>query len=673
MKHSKKWHKVLPVTTVMAAIFLSGCAAPNVQTASFTKQDELAGEDYERIFDGQPKLEKPLSMYDAMARAIRYNLNYRLKRMESAVASGESDVANLDMLPRLTLAAGYSIRNSQSASYSKNLTSGTTSSEATSSSEKQSLTSDLSMSWNLLDFGVSYFQARQAKNQQLIQDELRRKALHNLLKDVRVAFWKAMASQELEREISVILATAENALDNAKKVKKKGQQSPVNTLQYEIGMLEIIRQLEKARVEMLVAREDLAGMINLSPGATLKLLDDSGNMANVLTPEFIRVQDLERFALASRPELRVELYQSRIEADEANKAIARLFPGLELNVGGYHDSNSLQVHQNWIQSGARLSWNIMRLLTVSDRGELFSTREKTVEARRLAQHMAILTQSRIAYHEFLLAQRDLKLTNQEEGARGELKKFIGNRSRLGLDSQLQYVRSAAEATLGRIRQYESYTRYQNAIGNIYATMGMDIVPEKIEQPSTQMLARSLRGEMRKWQDNILANMSNPVGTKMVKFPMKTMEAIIDERQSKNRIKRHSKKRVKRYSKNRIPVPVPLKKIKAGIRKAKVIPRVSAIPRAKVVTPVTTSKKRFNVQVAAFINNKDQYLHINVMKQLRKRGYEPMLKQTRAKDGTAWRLIWLGSYDTRSEAEAVRDKFINKEGKDAFISTVQINP
>jgi outer membrane protein, multidrug efflux system len=722
LKNPLKWRIALPVTTVLTVFLLSGCA-PKVLPISFFQQDKLADLDNESIFADQPTMVEPLSMYDAMARAIHFNLNYRLKRMETAVASGEAKMANLDMLPNLTVAAGYSVRNSLSASYSRNVATGSRSSEATTSSGRQSITSDLAMSWNLLDFGVSYFQARQAKNKHLIQDELRRKALHNLLKDVRTAFWKAMATQEMEREISLLLATAEDALIIAKNVEDKGYKSPVDTLQYQIGMLDIIRQLEKARAEMLVAREDLASMINLPPGVTLKLLDDSGRMSNALKPELIELEGLERFALASRPELRLEHYQDRIEADETRKAIARLFPGLEINLGGNYDYNPLLVHQRWVQAGTRLSWNIIQLLKKADSDDLFSTREKTIETRRLAQHMAIVTQSRIAFHEFHLAQRNLKLTNREEGVRGQLKEYIGNRSRLGLDSQLKYVRSAAEATLGRVRQYESYSRYQNALGNIYATMGMDIVPENTMEPDLQMLARTLRGEMHDWENTYLANKSNSTVIGKAELPLKSIEAILDARRARKiatasvqaRDARVNKKTVlsvpsaqvvepKTVTIERlenltteiitnnitmamvgaipdavrksvsIPIPKPSPKMKIVIKQAFAkLPIPTPHPRAnRKNNPITSFEKRFNVQVAAFADQQHPELHINLMNQLRKRGYEPLLREMRTVDGTDWRYVWLGSYVTKSEAMTVRDNFKRKEGKDAFI-TVQVTP
>ena len=56
----------------------------------------------------------PITFYEAAARALKYNLDYRLKLMESALAANLRDVASYEMLPRLVASAGYVGRNNDS-------------------------------------------------------------------------------------------------------------------------------------------------------------------------------------------------------------------------------------------------------------------------------------------------------------------------------------------------------------------------------------------------------------------------------------------------------------------------------------------------------------------------------------------------------------------------------
>lgn len=49
----------------------------------------------------------PLTLDEAMARALKYNLDRRSKQMEEALALGQLDVNKYDMLPRVLAQAGY--------------------------------------------------------------------------------------------------------------------------------------------------------------------------------------------------------------------------------------------------------------------------------------------------------------------------------------------------------------------------------------------------------------------------------------------------------------------------------------------------------------------------------------------------------------------------------------
>ncbi|MBD9680864.1 TolC family protein, partial [Pseudomonas sp. PDM18] len=111
------------------------------------------------------------TLNDALARAIKYNLEGRLKVMEQALASRQVDLATFDMLPRMALEAGYAGRNNVSASSSKSVLTNQQSLEPSTSQDRDRDVADLTMVWNVLDFGVSYVSAKQQADQRLILDE----------------------------------------------------------------------------------------------------------------------------------------------------------------------------------------------------------------------------------------------------------------------------------------------------------------------------------------------------------------------------------------------------------------------------------------------------------------------------------------------------------------------
>ncbi|MEO5332741.1 MAG: TolC family protein [Magnetococcus sp. YQC-5] len=694
--------RILPAFLVILSV--SGCSVITpVMTPA--EQERLARQDQERMFKNQQALTGPLTLHDAMARAIKYNLDFRLKRMEEALSSTQEEVSQLEMLPKLTAAAGYSARSPVNASVSQSMNTGMVSVEPSVSSEATTSTTDFTVSWNLLDFGVSYFQAKQEGNKRLVQTEYRRKAAHNLLKDVRFAFWKAASAQWLEREIGTILQASEGAIESARKVEKEGLRSPVYALQFQLGLLEIVRQLEKSRADLAISKEELATLINLEPGTPYQLVDDSGVMD--VAPELsVSIEELERTALSYRPELSIEHYQARIEADETRKAIARLFPGLEFNVAKNYDSNAFLVYQHWAQAGARLSWNLLRTLTGKQQLNLAESRENVIQMRRLVLQMAVLSQTRIAFHEYRSARASLQRFLTESATRRRLQDHTANRSSMGLDSQLGFVHTVAAAALGRIQQYEAFARYQSALGRLYASLGLDPLGDAVLDRELPRLARDLRENDQQWQKKFFATDNTfPFSNAKVMAPLPWSDlltkkgalpsegglphpvpakASLPVEIRKNVAAEPPTKSALVLPNNTLPVqqnpvaPVSQKKAESSPtdpvapvphKKAESSPTDPIAPASPVKAEPTTktrSKPRYVVQVAATM---DQTRVEGLVAKLKSKGYHPHVNKTKGSDGRMVTQIWLGRYDKSEDALAARNGFQKKERQPVFIKMI----
>ena len=101
--------------------------------------------------------------------------------MEEALALGQTELGRFDLLPRLTFNAGYVEKSDSLATTSRDAVTGQSSdAHPTYSNDRWSKTLDLGLSWNILDFGVSYFTAHQNADRVLVAAERRRKAVHTL-------------------------------------------------------------------------------------------------------------------------------------------------------------------------------------------------------------------------------------------------------------------------------------------------------------------------------------------------------------------------------------------------------------------------------------------------------------------------------------------------------------
>ena len=88
-------------------LLLAGCGA--LQPVPYT-QDEIqkrVSDDRSIMYSAQEPISKPVTFYEATARALKYNLDYRLKLMENALTRSLHDVASFEMLPRLVAGAHW--------------------------------------------------------------------------------------------------------------------------------------------------------------------------------------------------------------------------------------------------------------------------------------------------------------------------------------------------------------------------------------------------------------------------------------------------------------------------------------------------------------------------------------------------------------------------------------
>ena len=99
-------------------------------------------------------------------------------------AQRQLDLSTFDMLPKMAAEAGYVTRSNVSASSSESVLSGTTSLEPSTSQDRNRRVADLTMVWNVLDFGVSYVTAKQQSDQRWIAEERRRKVIHTIVQEV---------------------------------------------------------------------------------------------------------------------------------------------------------------------------------------------------------------------------------------------------------------------------------------------------------------------------------------------------------------------------------------------------------------------------------------------------------------------------------------------------------
>lgn len=479
------------LAAMAATLLIGGCT---VTPVAITKQqlEQQRDTDLEKIFAGQQPVEKPITLYEAIARALKYNLDQRLKIMEEALARGELDVMRYDLLPELTAQAGYHWRNNQPGASSESLITRTQSLEPSKSIERIYYDSSLTLYWNILDFGVSYVSAQQQADQVLIMQERRRKVAQNVIQDVRDAYWRAVSAEQLLPDMDEMLVQAQDALEKSRQLETLRLQSPMTPLRYQQSLLDMIRRMWALREDLSTAKTELAALINVMPGTPFELADNDDSMMTDPLPIATPVSDLVDLALVQRPELVEENYKRHISELDVRKALLQMLPGLELNIGPQYEENRFLYNDNWVEAGAGISWNIFNLFSGPKRMKLAEAKGDLADMRRMALNMAVMTQVHLAYQRYHLAIRNNQIATEQDEVEARIRKHVILGQQAEREHALEVLRAKTSALVARMRHYIAHAEVQNSLGRLYNSIGYDPFPEGVPDDSIEALASAIQ-------------------------------------------------------------------------------------------------------------------------------------------------------------------------------------
>ena len=487
------------LASVVTAVVISGCA---VKPEAITGDEMGAFTDanLQAIASAQEPIKGPVDMYEAMARALKYNLDFRVEQMNEALAMGDAELKSWDMLPKAVANAGWSRRSNQPGGSSVSLLTGIQSLQPSRSSERTSLSADLTFSWNILDFGLSYVRARQAADKVLIASERKRKVINRIIEDVRSAFWRAASEQRLASAMSRLERRVRRALANSRHLASSGQTSPLTALTYERELINIKKQLHELRRELKTAKMQLAALMNVAPGTSFTLALPRRRPTGLRLD--MNMERMISIALQNRPELREAAYKKRINEKEAKAALLELLPGATVYTALNVDANDLLYNNNWVTWGAKASWNLMRLFRYPARQRQVEARERLLDAQAQALTMAVMTQVYVSRARYSWQKHILDATGQYYGVQRRILRQVSAAAATDAAGEQTLVREQMNTILAAARYDVAYAELQNAIANVYASMGLDPYgSEAVSDMPVKALAASLR---RTWTSRNVA-------------------------------------------------------------------------------------------------------------------------------------------------------------------------
>ena len=489
-----------PVLLLSCAVLaLGGCAlSPN----PFTPEEKWAQIEHDKtlIFGASAPVAGPITLEEAMARAVKFNLDHQAEMLNQMVSQKQLDLSTYDMLPKLASTAGLSVRSNDASSSSESILTHSQSLEPSISTERKMWSAQTAATWNVLDFGVSYIRARQSADRALMADEQRRKVIHNIIQDVRTTYWRSVAAERLLGRIDPLLKRTETALGDALAIEQRSIRAPLGELQYQRNLLSTLERLRALRRELVGAKIQLAALMNLKPGTEFHVVvPDEGAKAK-LPALSVSPDELVDAALYNRPELIQASYESRISGAETRRILLEMLPGVSITGGGNYDSNKFSTNHMWASYGLNIAWNLLTVISTPARLDLADADQKLKEIKHAALSMAVMAQVNVANLRLQQATEEYVTAQQQASVEQRIFQQMFNAGSLRQVGNLSVIQAEAEEVFAALRRDTAYANLQNAYGAVMVSVGADPLPDTVADDSLPALSGEIANTLHHWED-----------------------------------------------------------------------------------------------------------------------------------------------------------------------------
>lgn len=500
--------RVSALLPVVLALTVTGCVSLTPEELKPSEIADIVRSDSKQYRADIEPLTGTLTLEEAMARALKYNADKRLKAMDEAVAFGTFKVGNFDMLPKLVASAGYRDRSNDAISNSRDSVTGQNSlAHPSITSSRQAMTTELGFSWSLLDFGQSYYAARQNADRVLIAQERRRRSQHILLQDVHTAYWRVVASQSLGDAVRRTINEAEESLKDARKVEAERLRNPLEPLRFQLQVLENIKLLEIIDQELSTARIDLASLIGIPFTQSFRVKEPP----MTLDRQWLEAsaESLEETALMQNAELRESIYNARIARQETRRILLRLFPGLSFNYALKRNDDDYLINKSWNETGLQLSFNLFSLFSAPAQVNLAEAGVAVADQRRIVTQLAVLTQLHVARLNYANALRQFERTDEIVQVEDRIARHVSNQEAVEKQSKQESVARQTSLILSKLRRFQAFSQAQSAISRLRASLGMELGLVAEQDMPLDKLKEEIAKTLADWHGNAQRSLPAP--------------------------------------------------------------------------------------------------------------------------------------------------------------------
>ncbi len=453
----------------MMALLITSCSNSYNEVsvpapASYTDWDRAIriDADMQSMYASMPShITKPIDMYMAFALALKYNYTRRLTSYQQSMI--EVGLSPENRLPEIFSSAGYVNTENRTA-----------------------MDSELKLAWNILDVSTVYYQSKDSLYQTGVAYEQSRKVIHNLMQEVRTLYWKALSAQRMLPLIDDMIEYMSLDIDemnaSTADLAKDGKSLSVADLDKKRSFMEKIKNLSSLKRDLETANVRLASLMGFHPNTDFKLVgkeDGNYDLPDIKSS----LSEMEWVALENRPELRARDLVTNIDE------IVSSFKVLNNPGSQKYLSDSNYYNRVWSKKAREVGMEVFE--------NVKNPKYFEAEAlRRQRMTNLILTQVYIAWARYMSAMEDYRIAKELSLASEDIAEdvAISNGAR-ATKTQLESARAIEDEAKAML----AYVDLQDALGSLYATLGMDAIPYYMLNEKPSQIAVYLRGVLEKWR------------------------------------------------------------------------------------------------------------------------------------------------------------------------------
>lgn len=482
---------VITVCLVTAPLILGGCSAkksPESLRALNAEKDIRFSKNNEKEVIAKSgngtvpatQISGAITLDEAIAYALAHNLNAAVSETEEEVQRELSTATMMKMLPSLIANVERSWKSRHIPSKSVNYNTGVESLAPSISSELETATESVELSWDLLDLAINVNRWKQSGDRVKIRALQLKRVKQNLAFEVTGAYLRAAVAKDAAKQAEKVIGYALQRQEIIDTQMGKGHIPKIDGLQSSIDIAELLIRLTRYSDEYKASKTELARLLGVAPTTPFELVEmDFAALPGQL---LMSGEDMNKEAMRSRPELFELDIEEQITSKDAEIAIMRMFPALTPFVRYEHDSNKYLTRHDWFVSGLKLSWDMLSIPEAYADQQSAAARERLVRKRRMNMAMAVLTQLRLAVIEYENYLRQVEQAQELEKLRKELAVEVHQQVETGrlkestlLNADQLYIVAHHARLTAAARLLTARQRILNSIGRDWDAAGREVV------------------------------------------------------------------------------------------------------------------------------------------------------------------------------------------------------